>query len=68
MTEKYLFHQTGVVEEMFLPGKAIVTFQLHGQVQRVLLWVKCFVHQVGLGGREGLLCVYIYLLYSPTIL
>lgn len=45
MTEKYLFSQSGVVEEMFLPGKAILTFQLNGQVQRVLLWVKCFVHQ-----------------------
>ncbi|KAG0716946.1 hypothetical protein GWK47_008459 [Chionoecetes opilio] len=45
MAEKYLFHQTGKVEELFLPGKAILTFQLNGQVQRVLMWVKSFMHQ-----------------------
>lgn len=45
MAEKYLFHQTGVVEGMFLPGKAILTFQLNGQIQRVLLWVKSYIHQ-----------------------
>lgn len=45
MAEKYLFHQTGVVDQMFLPGKAILTFLMNGQVQRVLLWVKSFVHQ-----------------------
>ncbi|XP_045114340.1 uncharacterized protein LOC123506363 isoform X1 [Portunus trituberculatus] len=42
---EYLFHQTGLVEEVFLPGKAILTFLLNGQVQRVLLWVKSFIHQ-----------------------
>ncbi|XP_053650516.1 uncharacterized protein [Cherax quadricarinatus] len=45
MTEKYLFNQTGIVEEIFLPGKAILTFALHNKAQRVLLWVKGFVHQ-----------------------
>lgn len=45
MTEKYLFSQIGIVEEIFLPGKAIIQFSLHNHVQRVLLWVKCFVYQ-----------------------
>ncbi|KAK4306055.1 hypothetical protein Pmani_022098 [Petrolisthes manimaculis] len=45
MGEKYLFGQLGMVEEVIYPGKAILTFQLCGQTQRVLLWVKCFVHQ-----------------------
>ncbi|XP_045597121.1 uncharacterized protein [Procambarus clarkii] len=45
MTEKYLFNQTGTVEEIIWPGKAILTFALHNVEQRVLLWVKCFVHQ-----------------------
>ncbi|XP_042240250.1 uncharacterized protein LOC121878228 isoform X2 [Homarus americanus] len=45
MTDKYLFNQRGRVEELFLPGKAILTFLLHGQAQRVLLWVKCFNYQ-----------------------
>lgn len=43
--QRYLFGMCGTVLEMFLPGKAIITFDLNGDTQRALLWVKCFVHQ-----------------------
>ncbi|XP_066956656.1 uncharacterized protein [Macrobrachium rosenbergii] len=39
----YLFNQRGVVEEIIPPGKAILSFNIHNQPQRVLLWVKSFV-------------------------
>lgn len=41
----YLFNQRGIVEEIFLPGKAIITFLLHDQPQRVLLWIRSFVYK-----------------------
>ncbi|XP_047480687.1 uncharacterized protein LOC125033330 [Penaeus chinensis] len=45
MAEKYLYCQTGKVEDVIFPGKAFLTFLLHGKPQRVLLWVKCFIYQ-----------------------
>ncbi|XP_068215463.1 uncharacterized protein [Palaemon carinicauda] len=41
----YLFGQSGLVEEIFPPGKAILTFNLRNQPQRVLLWIKSFVYK-----------------------
>jgi len=42
-TRKYFTGLVGQIEFMFLPGKAIVTFNHQGENQRGLLWVKNFV-------------------------
>ena len=46
MGDRYLFNQSGVVENVFLPGKAILTFTANDSTQRVLLWIKSYVYQV----------------------
>ncbi|KAB7505217.1 hypothetical protein Anas_10658, partial [Armadillidium nasatum] len=45
MGDRYLFAHKGTVEEVHLPGKAILTFTVQGEPQRALLWIKCFIHQ-----------------------
>lgn len=45
MGERYLYNQTGVVEEMCSFVKAVLGFTVYGRQHRVVMWVKNFLHE-----------------------
>ena len=48
MCDRYLQSHRGTVEDVHLPGKAIIAFTYNDQQHRALLWVKGFLYQVSL--------------------